>query len=157
MGRPTKYDAGAMITLVEKLAKLGLTAEEMADVFDVGVATFKRWLSEHEPFRAACARGRAIADANVAASLYERAIGYEHDAVKIFCSKDGDVTEVPYRERYAPDAQSAMFWLANRQPKKWRRTPDGEGDAPPLALPTKVVIEIQDGRRVPALVDAAAG
>jgi hypothetical protein len=40
-------------------------------------------------------------------SLYNRAVGYTHDAVKIFCDKNGNVTKVPYREHVPPDVTRA--------------------------------------------------
>ena len=49
-------------------------------------------------------------------SLYHRANGYSYDAVKIFCSKDGKVTKVPYREHVPPDVTACIFWLKNRKP-----------------------------------------
>lgn len=56
-----------------------------------------------------------------------RAIGYEHEAVKIFLpegykDENGDPKPVivPYTKRYAPDTNAARIWLMNRQPELWR-------------------------------------
>jgi hypothetical protein len=54
-------------------------------------------------------------------SLYERANGYNYEAVKIFMpagSKQPVV--VHYIEHLPPDPTSAMFWLKNRDPDNWR-------------------------------------
>jgi hypothetical protein len=49
-------------------------------------------------------------------SLYARATGYEHKAVKIFLrEKDTAPVIVPYTERYAPDTQAMKLWLLNRR------------------------------------------
>jgi hypothetical protein len=66
-------------------------------------------------------RGKLEADANVAERLYKRALGYEHEAVKIFMPQGADSpVYAPYTEHYPPDTQAASLWLRNRQPAKWR-------------------------------------
>jgi hypothetical protein len=57
-------------------------------------------------------RGKMLADAEVAAKLFERACGYVHAAVKIYRGEDG-VIQVPYEVRYPPDTQAASLWLRN--------------------------------------------
>lgn len=48
-------------------------------------------------------------------------MGYTHDAVKIFADpKTGAEQIVQYKEHYPPDTVAAIFWLKNRQSKKWR-------------------------------------
>lgn len=66
-------------------------------------------------------RGREVSRGEVAASLHERAIGYSHEAVKIFPPKrTGDPPViVPYTERFPPDTSAAMFILTNREPDLW--------------------------------------
>jgi hypothetical protein len=54
-------------------------------------------------------------------SLYERANGYNYDAVKIFMpagSKQPVV--VHYTEHCPPDVGAAFIWLKNRDPERWR-------------------------------------
>ena len=53
---------------------------------------------------------------NVLMALYERATGYEHDAVKILALSQGKgepsiVEEVPYTEHYPPDTAAAKLWM----------------------------------------------
>jgi len=134
-GRPTSYkeefDAQAL-----KLCLLGATNPELAKFFEVAERTIKNWRKEYESFDEAIKKGKAIADGNVAASLYRRAIGYEHNAVKIITVAVGGgqgsaVKEVPYVERFPPDTVACIFWLKNRAPELWRdRSPT---DAPPPA------------------------
>jgi hypothetical protein len=59
-------------------------------------------------------------DARVERSLFERAMGFEHASEKVFCNAKGEVSRADTRVKYAPDTQAAIFWLKNRQPKKWR-------------------------------------
>lgn len=129
MGRPTKYDP-KFIHFAKHLAKLGATDQEAADAFQVHVATLQRWKLEHPDFRDALIVGKEEADARVEKSLYSRALGYSHEAVKISINSDGDVTEAPFTERYPPDTTAAIFWLKNRRPDLWRDVKAQEISAP---------------------------
>ena len=111
-GRPTKYKP-EYDEQVYKLCLLGATDEQIADFFEVSVQTIHNWAAEHEGFLESRKKGKAIADANVAEALYHRALGYEHDAVKIM-SYEGGSWEHEYRKRYPPDTAAAFIWLKNR-------------------------------------------
>lgn len=139
VGRPTKFTP-EILAQAEKLAKLGLTDVEMADVFGVTERTFNTWKSAHPEFLQSLKRGKALADANVAESLYHRALGYSHPAVKIMTA-GGAIEQVPYTEHYPPDTAAAIFWLKNRQPKKWRDKPEEGGNAAELSATLSELIE----------------
>lgn len=117
-GRPSKFDK-RFIDEAYKLALLGATDEEMADLWGVTVKTLHNWRNEHPKFLQASTRGKLLADAEIAKSLWHRGLGYSHDAVKIFNGQDG-VVQVKYTEHYPPDTNAASLWLRNRQPTKWR-------------------------------------
>ncbi len=104
---------------------LGATNEQLAELFDTSVSTITRWIKGISTFRTAVKNGREVADAKVAASLYNRALGYSHTEDKIFC-QNGEVTTVPTTKHYPPDATSAIFWLKNRQRAQWREKVDVE-------------------------------
>ena len=119
-GRPTKYKP-EYAEQAYKYCLLGATNEKLALVFEVAESTIKLWMNEHEEFSASIKRGREEADFDVAKSLYRRAVGYEHEAVKIVANATtGQEHIVPYVERYPPDTTAAIFWLKNRQPETWR-------------------------------------
>lgn len=104
---------------------LGATDKELGDFFDVTEQTVNNWKTAHPEFFESIKSGKLKADAIVAHSLYHRAIGYKHDAVKIISVADGNnqgshVEQVPYVERYPPDTTAAIFWLKNRRPAEWR-------------------------------------
>jgi hypothetical protein len=57
----------------------------------------------------------------VAESLYRRAIGYEHSAVKIFMPAGAtEPVYAPYTEHYPPDTAASFIWLKNRRKQDWR-------------------------------------
>ena len=98
---------------------LGATHEELAGFFDVPAATLRDWLAAIPAFAAAVQAGMELADAEIADRLYQRALGYSHEAVRIF-NHQGVPLKVPYVEHYPPDATACIFWLKSRQRDKWR-------------------------------------
>lgn len=117
-GRKTLYKS-EFAEQAYKLTLLGATDAELADFFGVSEQSINTWKKRHKDFLESIKRGKGLADANVADRLYQRALGFEHDSVEIKVV-DGTIAEVPVRKVYPPDATSAIFWLKNRQPDKWR-------------------------------------
>lgn len=124
MGRPSKYQPG-FAALAEKFCRLGATDMELADALNVDKATINRWKAEHPDFRASVKKGKEEADERVVSSLYERAIGYQHEDMDIRAI-EGQIVQTPIRKHYPPDTTAAIFWLKNRMPKEWRDKQDVE-------------------------------
>ncbi len=118
LGRPTKYKE-EYNEQAYKLCLLGHTDEELASFFEIATSTLYEWKLKYPDFSEALKKGKDIADSNVVASLYHRATGYSHEDIDIKMY-EGGIIETPYIKHYPPDATSAIFWLKNRQPKKWR-------------------------------------
>ncbi|WP_430827275.1 terminase [Chryseobacterium indologenes] len=118
VGAPTKYKK-EYENQVYKLCLLGAIDKEIAEFFNVCEATINNWKIEYPEFLESIKKGKQIADANVADRLYQRALGFEHDSEEIKVI-EGDIERVPVRKVYPPDPTSAIFWLKNRQPAKWR-------------------------------------
>lgn len=120
IGRPSLYSEELAVQ-AKKLASLGATDAEVADFFGVDVRTIYRWKHEHDDFCQALKIGKEDADARVERSLYQKAIGYEQEAVKIFMPAGADKpVYADYIEKVAPDTTAAIFWLKNRKPAEWR-------------------------------------
>lgn len=135
-GRPTDYSA-EYPQQAEKLVKLGMTDNEIAQFFCVNPSTIWRWKNDYPEFCNSMLRHRDEADENVVQSLYKRATGYSYDAVKIFMP--GGSTEpvyAPYVEHIPPDTNAARLWLTNRRAKDWkdRVTHSGDPDAPLIPI-----------------------
>lgn len=137
-GRPSDFKP-EYCEQAEKLCKLhNATDEELAGFFEKGLATISRWKARHAEFREAIARGKAVADMEIADSLFRRAKGYEWDEdqaikVKEVHYSDGKrVSEIERVEivrvhRMVPaDTNACMAWLSNRQKEKWRNKVDHE-------------------------------
>lgn len=119
-GRPTDYDPECL-ELVRKVAKLGATDVEIADILGVTATTLYRWRHAHPEFCEALKLGKREADDRVEKSLYHRAVGYKHDAVKIFMPAGAsEPVYAPYIEHFPPDTAAAFIWLKNRRPDEWR-------------------------------------
>lgn len=123
-GRPSTY-VPAFADQAEKLCRLGATDRDLADFFGVDEATINRWKVRYPDFCKSLKIGKEEADNRVEQSLYRRALGYSHDAVKIF-NNEGTALVVPYVEHFPPDTTACIFWLKNRKPAAWRDKHDVE-------------------------------
>lgn len=119
-GRPSEYKE-EYAAQSSKLTALGATDQEIADFFEIDVRTVYRWKHDYPEFCQSLKDGKEQADARVQRSLYQRAIGYEQDEVKIFMPGGADKpVYAPFRAKVAPDTTAAIFWLKNRRPEEWR-------------------------------------
>jgi hypothetical protein len=82
-GRPTKYKP-EYVQFAKQLAKLGATDAGLADAFQVRISTIRLWMNNYPEFSEAIKVEKAAANQRVERSLYERANGYNYEAVKVF-------------------------------------------------------------------------
>lgn len=119
-GRPTDYRT-KFNKQVEKLCLLGAKDKEIADFFEITEATLNNWKQKHPKFFESIRKGREMADATVAQSLYKKAIGYTVKTGEIEREKaDGTKEIVPLTKTVEPDQRSIEFWMRNRRPDLWR-------------------------------------
>lgn len=119
-GRPTAYKP-EYAKQAEKLCLLGATDREIADFFEVDVRTVYRWKAEHAEFCQSVKVGKDVADDRVERSLFQKAVGYEQEEVKIFMPGGAESpVYAPFTAKIAPDTTAAIFWLKNRKPAEWR-------------------------------------
>lgn len=117
-GRPPAFKQ-EYVDQVYKLCLLGATDKELGDFFLVKEQTINNWKKKYPEFFESLKKGKMMADADVAKSLFERAKGYEHESVHI-SNYQGEITKTTLTKHYPPDTGAAMAWLKNRQPEKWR-------------------------------------
>lgn len=124
-GRPSKFSDKLVLRVLE-LAKAGKTDAQIAKALGISLSTLKLWRATHDDFSAALKDAKDFADEIVEASLFSRANGFRHPAIKFFCHEGTVITE-RYTEIYPPDTVACIFWLKNRQPQRWREQRD-DGD-----------------------------
>jgi hypothetical protein len=146
-GRPSGYERD-FAKQAGKLAVLGATDQEVADFFEVDVRTIYRWKHDYPEFCQSLKAGKDVADDRVERSLYQKAIGYEQDEVKIFMPGGADKpVYAPFRAKVAPDTTAAIFWLKNRRAEQWRDVKATEltgKDGGPVRVDR---VELVEGRR----------
>jgi hypothetical protein len=103
-------------TLLKKLAETGLTEVEIANVFGLTFNHFKSILEVQPELQTILDDAKQVPNRKVEASLYKRALGYQ---VREVTKTAGRETKVVIKE-IAPDVVADIFWLKNRDPKRWR-------------------------------------
>jgi hypothetical protein len=113
---PKRFDYDPSLDqIAAAMTALGAVPKEIADAFGVCVSTIRFWANTFPSFNQALnGDARDYADARVQASLYNRAVGYSYDAVKIFVIK-GQVVKVRYTEHCPPDTHVCAVCLARCQ------------------------------------------
>jgi transposase-like protein len=136
-----KYDPNWHPTLIRWMARSGLTVEQIGAEFGVTRKTVTLWAKQHPEVRRSLDEGRQFVDYQVEDGLLRRALGYEFDEVtaeqqtvdlldesgKPLVDPDGtprtrttkSIRKV--KRHVEPHPMACMYWLNNRQPKKWRR------------------------------------
>lgn len=140
-GRPSDYDP-SMNEQAMKLALLGLTDAEIGEFFGVDERTINRWKDDHPAFCQSLNAGKVSADADVAASLYRRAMGEVVFVEKRYKDKDGNYETVRLSQQVPADPGAAKLWLTNRQPEKWRDKREVDHSSRDGSMSPKPVLDV---------------
>lgn len=130
-GRPTDFKE-EYLEQAYKLCLLGATDASLADFFEVTEQTINNWKISQPEFFESLKDGKAKADAQVAQSLFNRAIGYKAEPeLKEELAADGiTVIETTRTTKHVgPDTTAAIFWLKNRKSDVWRDKQEVEHQA----------------------------
>lgn len=158
-GRPTTYKS-EYCEQAYKLCLLGFTDDDLAAYFNVHQDTIYEWKKVYKLFSESIKRGKEIADIEVVESLRKRAMGYQYDEVtyeKIEMKIDGIAEEDDIKteankkkvitKEIAPDVTAQIFWLKNRQSKRWRDKQEvGITDKEGNDLPIQIIQLPDNGR-----------
>ena len=117
-GRPTKFDQVDKEQM-SKLYLAGWTDKQVADFFKITYKTIDNWKKKYPNFFTSLKDWKTIADHKVEKSLYERACGYQHKAIKIFHYM-GRSFEHEYIEHYPPDTTACIFFFFIRKHAEWK-------------------------------------
>lgn len=139
----SKYETHVLPNLdkIAAWAKKGATAKDIAKKLKIAYSTFRKYVDEGEKgdaryaaLSAAFAEACALSDDEIETALFNRAKGIVYDERTYELVKDEESGE--YVERCTkriskfipPDPTSAMFWLTNRRPDRWRYKPEPGSD-----------------------------
>ncbi|MGH6616855.1 helix-turn-helix domain-containing protein [Sphingomonas sp.] len=127
--RPSTFKSD-YVRQAQELYAHGLTDRELAEAFGVSRSTIFRWRAAYPEFAEATKLGKDVADDRVERALYERAIGYEEEAVSVYRPAGGEQPViVRHKREVRPDITAALQWMRARRPAIWARpTPPSEKD-----------------------------
>lgn len=113
-GRPSDYrieyaDLAKKFFLLKQEAK----DSDLAAFLDVAESTIHLWKKQHPEFSESIQEGKERANANVAFSLYNRAVGYDITVQKVV---NGELKDC--KEHVPGDVQAQRLFLSNRT--QWR-------------------------------------
>lgn len=122
------------LTLLEGMARDGLTDEQIALKIGINRGTLYEWEKRFPDIANALKKGKAPVDIQVENALLKRALGFEYDETveeveRIPIGKPDENGERKTIERVKtktrrvtvlPDVTAQIFWLKNRRPDKWR-------------------------------------
>ena len=130
-----KYETHVLPNLekITKWAAEGATNKDIAKKLKIAYSSFRGYLASAEKGEAkyqalleAFAEGTAVADDEIETALHDRAKGIVYfeevyERKKNEQTGEHELVLVRRTKRYIPpDPTSAMFWLTNRRPKKWK-------------------------------------
>lgn len=104
------------LILIQGMARDGLTQQQIADNLGISIDTLIENKKKYSEFNDALKKGKEVIDFEVENALLKRALGYEYEE-KTY--ENGILTK-KVKKQVPPDTTAQIFWLKNRQVKKWR-------------------------------------
>ena len=104
------------LILLEGWARGGLTDEQIAKNMGIAPSTLYEWKKKSKEFSESLKKGKEVVDFEVENALLKRALGYEYEEETY---ENGILTK-KVKKHVPPDTTAQIFWLKNRQVKKWR-------------------------------------
>lgn len=104
------------LILLEGWARCGLTDEQIAKNMGIAPSTLYEWKKKSKEFSESLKKGKEVVDFEVENALLKRALGYEYEEETY---ENGILTK-KVKKQVPPDTTAQIFWLKNRQVKKWR-------------------------------------
>lgn len=101
-------------------AKDGLTDEQIAQNIGISRSTLNEWKKRFPDIKDTIKRGKEVVDRQVENALFKSAMGYEYTEITKELTDSGMKVTKRVTKQVAPNPTSAIFWLKNRKPDKWR-------------------------------------
>ena len=120
MGKINDWVGNDKLILLEGWAKSGLTDEQIAKNIGINRTTLYDWKKKEANIADALKKGKEVIDFEVENALLKKALGYTITIKEERLDKDGCVHTLEKDVHIPPDTTAQIFWLKNRQVKKWR-------------------------------------
>ena len=125
-GRPAKYKPEYCQQAYVACADLGAQDENLAKLFGVSKTSLNNWKRQYPELLASLKRGKDEFDCReVESSLLKRATGYQYEEIHIIKNQNGKDMKKIIIKTVPPDSTAIIFYLKNRQPKRWRDGKNG--------------------------------
>ena len=108
------------LILLEGWARDGLTDEQIAKNIGINRTTLYDWKKKEINIADALKKGKDVVDLEVENALLKKALGYTITIEEEKIDRDGFVHTLKRDIHFPPDTGAIVFWLKNRQTKKWR-------------------------------------
>lgn len=108
------------LILLEGWARDGLTDEQIAKNIGINRTTLYDWKKKEINIADALKKGKEVVDFEVENALLKRALGYTITIQEDKLDKDGCIHTLEREVHIPADTTAQIFWLKNRQSKKWR-------------------------------------
>ena len=154
----SKYETHVLPYLdkITAWAEAGVTAKDIAANLHIAYSTFRKYLDEgqegderYAALSAAFAQACEVPDEQVEAALFKRACGFEYVETKREQKVDlaGNIVELvtTTTKVVPPDPTSAMFWLTNCRPDRWKYNPEPAGADESEGSGVVVIPEVSGG------------
>lgn len=155
-GRPEediyeKYVSGkenSIISWCRNGADNGILATKLG----CGKTTLGKLIKNYPEFKKLIRESKEVADLNVEAALYRRALGYEFEetTTEVVVNKDGSGTTTVVKKtkkHIAGDTVAGIFWLKNRKPEEWKDRQDVNLTANPFEELMKQASQTEDDKQ----------
>lgn len=113
----------SMAEEVARLARFGCTNEEIAEFYNITIATFQRYERDIKEFRDALMEGRMLDSMKSVDSLHKQALGYfvEEEEEAEHVTRQGDIVTLKKKTKkwIQPSATAAIYLLKTRHGDKW--------------------------------------
>lgn len=117
-----KYE-DSMPNEVNRLARFGLTDEEICEFYEITVPTFNRYKRDIPEFRSALQQGRMLDSMKVVDSLHKQALGYTviEEEYAQHIDRRGVITTLKkvIHKHVQPNVTAAIYLLKTRHGDKW--------------------------------------
>lgn len=108
------------LTLLSGWARDGLTDEQIAKNCSISRSTLNEWRKKYPDISDAIKKNKELADFEVENTLFKRACGYTVTIREQKVDREGCEHDLQKEIHIPGDVAAMIFWLKNRQPKKWR-------------------------------------